>query len=583
MQRILKTCLKTRFRTATCVLNFSSSSSSHTINRDDPDDKPHGFMKYSRQDALKRDPSVRANDWEEINDIKEQSNRAVTQSARCMECGTPFCQSATGCPIGNVIPKFNDLVYHDQWYEAFLQLVVTNNFPELTGRVCPAPCEGSCVLGINESPVSIKCIEAAIADKAWQEGWVTPSLPERRSGKTVAIVGSGPAGMAAADQLNRAGHSVVVYERNDRPGGLLTYGIPNMKLDKSVVSRRFEILEESGIDFVTNVEIGKDIMLEELISDNDAVLLTTGATTPRDIDIEGRSLDGIYYAMDYLEPVMKDLLEDGRQLAGRFAKAVPHKMEELQKCNIPNASGKKVIVVGGGDTGVDCIATALRQGAKSINSFEILDAPPETRSDENPWPLWPRIMRTDYAHSECISKQGRDPRKYSVMATRFISDNSGENVSGVETVDIDWSDGTLKRVEGSEKIHEADLVFLALGFSGPEHSVTNGIHLGVNKANNFETSRGKFFHTSIDKLYVAGDCRRGQSLVVWAIDEGRQAARSIDIDLMGQSALAVSGGVKQLKFTASLNSSKEFDGEGDGDVDPALVVQRDRLMEGIGW
>ena len=529
------------------------------VDRSDPMDKAAGFMKYDRRDALKRDPKDRASDWEEINDAAMMTERATEQSARCMDCGTPFCQSHTGCPIGNVIPKFNDLVYRGQWYDALLQLEVTNNFPEITGRVCPAPCEGACTLGITDPAVSIKSIEAAIADKGFEEGWVQPTIPERRSGKRVAIVGSGPAGMAAAAQLNSAGHEVTVYERNDRAGGLLTYGIPNMKLEKGIVRRRLELLEASGIDIVTGVEVGADVALEELLGENDAVLLTTGATVPRDLDIEGRDLDGIHVAMDYLEPTMRSLLADGEPLDGRFPLDID---VEEGATDFPDAKGKKVVVIGGGDTGVDCIATAIRQHADDVTSFEILDQPPEDRASNNPWPTWPRISRTDYAHSEYLATHGKDPRKYSIMAKRFISDGAGR-VAGVETVGVEWTDGGLKEIEGSEEIHDADLVFLALGFSGPERSVvraegSDDYHVSINRANNFQTARGSFFRTDNDKLYVAGDCRRGQSLVVWAIDEGRQAAREIDIALMGQTALAVSGGVKQLKFTASLNSSRRL-------------------------
>lgn len=423
-------------------------------------DKVRGFVKYKRETQSYRPPAERMKDWKEIYNFEHVRRNLKTQAARCMECGVPFCQSnVTGCPLGNIIPKWNDLVFTDRWKDALLQLLQTNNFPEFTGRVCPAPCEGSCVLGISEPPVTIKNIECAIIDTAFENGWIQPEKPTARSGYKVAIVGSGPAGLAAAQQLNRAGHTVTVFERNDRPGGLLQYGIPTMKLSKDVVMRRIDLMTAEGIIFKCNVNIGVDVDPKDLVKDFDAVLITTGATSPRDLQIANRHLNGIYFAMEFLEANQK------RQLGTRN--------------DCISAEGKDVIVIGGGDTGCDCIGTSLRHGAKSITSFEILPQPPETRAPDNPWPQWPRIFRVDYGHDEVKLKFGKDPREYSITTKEFMDDGNG-NIKGVSTVKVEWvksptGQWQMKEVEGSEQFYPADLILLAMGFLGPEKKVPTDI------------------------------------------------------------------------------------------------------------
>lgn len=423
-------------------------------------DKVRGFVKYKRETQPYRPPAERMKDWKEIYNFEHVRRNLKTQAARCMECGVPFCQSNVhGCPLGNIIPKWNDLVFTDRWKDALLQLLQTNNFPEFTGRVCPAPCEGSCVLGISEPPVTIKNIECAIIDNAFETGLIKPEKPTARSGYKVAIVGSGPAGLAAAQQLNRAGHTVTVFERNDRPGGLLQYGIPTMKLSKDVVMRRIDLMVAEGINFKCNVNIGTDIDPKDLVKDYNAVLITTGATSPRDLQIANRHLNGIYFAMEFLEANQK------RQLGTR------------KDCI--SAEGKDVIVIGGGDTGCDCIATSLRHGAKSITSFEILPHPPETRAADNPWPQWPRIFRVDYGHDEVKLKFGKDPREYSITTKEFLDDGNG-NLKGVNTVKIEWvktptGQWQMNEVEGSQQFYPADLILLAMGFLGPEKKVPTDI------------------------------------------------------------------------------------------------------------
>ncbi|XP_071536685.1 uncharacterized protein [Panulirus ornatus] len=494
-------------------------------------DKTRGFVKYKRETAMYRSPEKRQKDWDEIYNVDGVRRGLRVQAARCMDCGVPFCQSSHGCPLGNIIPKWNDLIFNNNWKEALNQLLQTNNFPEFTGRVCPAPCEGACVLGINELPVTIKNIECAIIDHAYEQGWIKPDPPLVRTGKKVAIVGSGPAGLAAAHQLNKTGHLVTVFERNDRVGGLLQYGIPTMKLSKEVVQRRVDLMRDEGITFKTSVNVGKDISAKDLQEEYDAVLLCLGATWPRDLPITNRQLEGIHFAMSFLETWQKK----------QMGNSIDH--------SALNAKDKDIIVIGGGDTGCDCIGTSLRQGAKSITTFEILPQPPPSRSNDNPWPTYPRVFKVDYGHEEVKVKFGRDPREYSTLTKEFLDDGTGR-VAGVRTVKVEWTKDESGRwkmdeVEGSEKVFKADLVLLAMGFLGPERYIIKELEMEQDPRSNICTPAGKY-STSVDKVFAAGDCRRGQSLVVWAINEGRQAAREVDAYLMESSMLPLSGGVVQI-------------------------------------
>ncbi|CAB4302041.1 unnamed protein product [Prunus armeniaca] len=480
--------------------------------------KHRGFISYEREGVQYRDPNVRMNDWKEVMEETKPGPLLKTQSARCMDCGTPFChQENSGCPLGNKIPEFNELVYQNRWHEALERLLETNNFPEFTGRVCPAPCEGSCVLGIIENPVSIKSIECAIIDKAFEEGWMVPRPPLKRTGKRVAIVGSGPAGLAAADQLNRLGHTVTVYERADRIGGLMMYGVPNMKADKvDIVQRRVNLMAEEGVNFVVNASVGNDPLysLDRLREENNAIILAVGATKPRDLPVPGRELSGVHFAMEFLHANTKSLLDSN-----------------LQDGNYISAKGKKVVVIGGGDTGTDCIGTSVRHGCSSIINLELLPEPPQTRAPGNPWPQWPRVFRVDYGHQEVAAKFGKDPRSYEVLTKRFVGDENGA-VKGLELVRVKWEkDATgkfqFKEIEGSEEIIEVDLVLLAMGFLGPEATVAEKLGLERDNRSNYKAEYGRF-STNVDGVFAAGDCRRGQSLVVWAISEGRQAAAQVD-------------------------------------------------------
>lgn len=471
--------------------------------------KATGFLELDRQVESYREVDVRINDYDEIFSGSHNLDLLQEQGSRCMDCGVPFCQSSNGCPIDNLIPEWNDLVYKNEWQEALERLEKTNNFPEFTGRVCPAPCEGSCVLGLNNPAVTIKNIELAIVDKGFEEGWIKPKVVESRSGKNIAIVGSGPAGLAAADELNQMGHSVKVYERSDRIGGLLMYGIPNMKLGKDVVERRVQLLESEGIEFITNVDIGKDLTTKELKETCDAVIFATGATQARDLPAENRDAKGIYPAMDFLTSNTKSLLDSGQPDQSDLS-----------------AKGKNVIVIGGGDTGTDCIGTSLRQGAKSIINFELMSRPPEDRSDNNPWPEWPVIFRVDYGHEESSQVFGKDPRHYQLLTKAFIKDTDG-NVKGIKTVNVDLIKGKLTEIEGTEKTWDAELVLLSMGFLSPEHYLSDDSEIELDQRGNYLSEHGDY-KTSKDGIFSAGDCRRGQSLVVWAINEGRGVASSVN-------------------------------------------------------
>ncbi|GIW94158.1 MAG: glutamate synthase subunit beta [Pirellulaceae bacterium] len=488
--------------------------------------KPTGFKEYPRKTVPYRDPLQRLNDFLEIYTQPDEEHLRI-QGARCMDCGVPYCQSATGCPIDNLIPEWNDLVYQGRWREALERLHKTNNFPEFTGRTCPAPCEGACVLGIIEPPVTIKNIENAIIDRGFAEGWVRPRPPALRTGKKVAIVGSGPAGLAAADQLNKAGHTVTVYERADRIGGLLMYGIPNMKLDKAVVERRIHLMEQEGVVFVPNADVGNNVDPHELLADNDALILATGATQPRDLPVPGRHLNGIHFAMEFLTKTTKSLLDSGLK-DGQFI----------------SARNKKVVVIGGGDTGTDCIATALRHGCRSLVNFELLPQPPAQRAPDNPWPQWPRIYRVDYGHEEARAQFGRDPRSYCILTKEFIDDGHG-NVAAIRTVEVQWERQAgrfvMRELPGTEREWEADLVLLAMGFLGPERYVSDLLKIEYDERGNYRAPHGRFA-TNVPKVFAAGDCRRGQSLVVWAINEGRGVARAVDEFLMGESVLPAPDG-----------------------------------------
>jgi glutamate synthase (NADPH/NADH) small chain len=491
--------------------------------------KPTGFLEFPRELPLVRQPAERIHDWSEFHEHADEK-QLRTQGARCMDCGVPFCHTgsllegmAAGCPINNLIPEWNDLVYRGLWREALDRLHKTNNFPEFTGRVCPAPCEGSCVLGINEPPVTIKSIECAIVDKGFEEGWIVPEPPAVRTGKKVAVVGSGPAGLAAAAQINRAGHWVTVFERADRVGGLLMYGIPNMKLDKrQVVQRRVDLLKAEGVVFVTNCEVGKDYPADKLRKQFDAIVLCGGATKPRDLPIEGRQLSGIHFAMEFLHANTKSLL-DSNFADGRYI----------------SAKDKDVIVIGGGDTGTDCVGTSMRHGCKSLVQFEILPMPPLERAADNPWPQWPKVYKLDYGQEEVEAIFGKDPREYLIQTKKFVGDADGR-VKELHTIRVEWvkDNGRAmpREVPGSERVFPAQLVLLAMGFLGPENQLLD--QLGVEKDNrsNAQAEHGKFA-TSLPGVFAAGDMRRGQSLVVWAINEGRGAARECDRYLMGDTQL----------------------------------------------
>jgi glutamate synthase (NADPH/NADH) small chain len=491
--------------------------------------KPTGFIEYLRELPLDRPAIERIRDWNEFHFHMEDA-KLQEQAARCMDCGIPFCHTGTlisgmasGCPIHNLIPEWNDLVYRGLWKEALDRLHKTNNFPEFTGRVCPAPCEGSCVLGINNPPVTIKNLECTIIDHGWEEGWVVPEPPQVRTGKKVAVVGSGPAGLCAAAQLNRAGHTVTVFERADRVGGLLTYGIPNMKLDKEqVVFRRIQQMEAEGIKFLTNTEVGVNYPAANLLKEFDAVVLCTGATKPRDLPVEGRDLKGVHFAMEFLTHNTRSLLERHRN--GNFI----------------SAEGKDVMVIGGGDTGTDCVGTSMRHGCKSLVQVEILPRPPMDRAKDNPWPEWPKVYKLDYGQEEAAAKFGADPRVYLTTAKKFVGDENG-HVKEAHLVQIQWEKNEKgqfvpKEVPGTEQVRPVEMVLLAMGFLGPEQPLLEALGVERDARTNAKADFEKY-STNIKGVFAAGDCRRGQSLVVWAFNEGRGAARECDRHLMGYTNL----------------------------------------------
>ena len=474
--------------------------------------KVTGFIEIARKKQPSRPVAERLKDWNEVY-LPYSDEVLRQQGARCMDCGIPFCHQ--GCPLGNLIPDWNDLVYRDRWQAAIERLFATNNFPEFTGRLCPAPCEGSCVLNINDDAVTIKAIENQIIERAWAEGWVKAHPPATRTGKRIAVIGSGPAGLAAADQLNKAGHWVTVFERADRIGGLLRYGIPEFKMEKRVLDRRLALMEEEGVRFRTRAHIGVEIPSDELRREFDAIVLAGGSTIPRDLPIPGRTLSGVHFAMDYLT-------EQNRRCEG----------DTVSEAEAISAAGKRVVIIGGGDTGADCLGTVHRQGAMSVHQFEVLPRPPDTRAENNPWPQWPQIFRISGAHEE------GGERLYSVSTTEFVGDAEGrvQELRGVSVVPAQENGRMVfKNVPGSDFSLECELVLLAMGFTGPERSLVD--QLGVKLTDRGTVWRDEQWMTSVAGVFTAGDMQRGQSLIVWAIAEGRSAARGVDQWLTGQSQL----------------------------------------------
>jgi glutamate synthase (NADPH/NADH) small chain len=492
--------------------------------------KPTGFMEYERCQNGDVPPLERIQNYDEFH-TPLPSEKRKEQAARCMACGVPFCQSgmmiggaASGCPLHNLIPEWNDLVYNGQYAEAARRLLMTNNFPEFTSRVCPALCEAACTCGLHDAPVTVKENENAVIEYAFSNNMMQPNPPGQRTGKQVAVVGSGPAGLAAAAQLNKRGHSVTVYERSDRVGGLLMYGIPNMKLDKAVVERRVNLMEAEGVRFHTGVDVGRSMKAGKLLKSYDAVILACGASHPRDINAPGRDANGIYFAVDYLKATTRSLLDSGLT-DGKFI----------------SAEGKKVIIIGGGDTGNDCVGTAIRQGAASVTQLEMMPKLPDTRSEKNPWPEWPRVCKTDYGQQEAIAVFGSDPRVYETTVKEFLKNENGD-LCGVKLVQVAFVTNEetgrreLQEVAGSERTVDADLVLIAAGFLGAEAYVAESFGVELNGRGNVATETGSY-GANVPKVFTAGDMHRGQSLVVWAIAEGRAAAKEVDAYLMGYTNL----------------------------------------------
>jgi len=496
--------------------------------------KPTGFMEYRRELPADRPPAERIGDWHEFH-LNLPDENLQQQGARCMDCGVPFCHTGTllsglpsGCPINNLIPEWNDLIYRGLWRHALERLHKTNNFPEFTGRVCPAPCEGSCVLAIIEPAVTVKNIECAIIERGFEKGWVLPRPPQRSTGKKVAVVGSGPAGLACATQLNRAGHAVTVFERADRIGGLLMYGIPNMKLDKRIVQRRVDLMAAEGVEFIMKAEVGVDYPTDRLLAEFDAAVLCGGATQPRDLPVEGRHLEGIHFAVDFLTASTRQLLDGSTS-------------NSVSGAGVMTARDKDVVVIGGGDTGTDCVATSLRQGCKSLVQFEILDRPPDSRRPDNPWPEWPKVYRVDYGQEEAAAAFGQDPRQYSIMTKRFEGDGRGA-LKAVHTVQVEWAAGnngarpSPPEIPGTERVWPVQLVLLSMGFRGPQGTLLDQLGVERDERSNVKADPRKYA-TNVKGVFAGGDMRRGQSLVVWAIREGRGAARECDRYLMGTTNL----------------------------------------------
>ena len=497
--------------------------------------KPTGFMEFGRVDTKAETPKDRINHFNEFHNPLSLEERKC-QGARCMECGVPFCQSgmvlggmASGCPLKNLIPEWNDLLFRGNMKQSLSRLLKTNNFPEFTGRVCPAPCEAACTCGLHGNPVTIKENEYAIAEHGFESGYFTPNPPAIRTGKKVAVIGSGPAGLAAADQLNKRGHSVTVFERSDRIGGLLMYGIPNMKLEKHIIDRRAELMKAEGVTFVTNANVGENYKAAAILKDYDSVILACGASNPRDIKVPGRDANGIFFAVDFLKASTMDLLQAGTSY-----------VSNVKKWTI-SAKDKNVLVIGGGDTGNDCVGTSVRQGAKSVIQLEMMPKLPDQRADNNPWPEWPKVSKTDYGQEEAATVFGNDPRLYQTTVKEFVADKKG-NVSKAILVSLESKfDETSKRfmmveVAGSDKEIEVDLVLIAAGFLGTQSYVAKAFGVELDGRTNVKTEAGEY-KTNVDKVFVAGDMHRGQSLVVWAIREGREVAKAVDTGLMGYSNL----------------------------------------------